>query len=82
MKQYAMHRLAQLAARVSDDAPMRQSRYSLSATIGWDTVRMIREQLDAIGIDWRKPHREQAEIRKAVARGAAVAKARAADGDA
>jgi hypothetical protein len=66
-------RLAWLAALVAVEAPARVSSYANAARIPWYLVTEIREELAAVGFDWKRAAIERKRItdqqrRAAVAR--------------
>jgi ribosomal 50S subunit-associated protein YjgA (DUF615 family) len=52
--------LVKLAARVSDEAPLRRNKSAVSAYVRWRTVEEIRTLLAQAGIDWRAAHNKGA----------------------
>jgi hypothetical protein len=47
-------RLIAAAIQVAADAPARRGTYVSSALVPWSDIELLRDALDAAGIDWRK----------------------------
>jgi hypothetical protein len=52
-----------LLTRVAIEAPLRQGKYSRSATIDWRTVNEIRSALERLDVNWRPAHQQLREIK-------------------
>jgi len=48
-------RLVDLAARIARYAPAKQGNYVHRAGIRWTLIHELRNTLDALGVEWRKP---------------------------
>lgn len=50
--------VVRLAVQIAQDAPLRQS-HGYAARVPWQTINELRNALDALGVPWRKYHRQQ-----------------------
>jgi len=46
------------AIDVALSAPLRRGQHVTHALVSWDAITTLRDRLDALGIDWRKHHRD------------------------
>lgn len=58
MREAATRQLAALATMIAMEAPARFSKVGYTCTVNRATVTMIRNVLDAMGVDWKTKHKQ------------------------